>query len=185
MEAKQALEDLQTIRQVMERTRNAIATSGAGYIMIVWGVIWLIGFTGSQFLHDELQGKIWLIAVPLGIVASIVLGHRSGKQVRGRPEWKIGAFWLALFFYASLWGQLFPTPDNAMVGSLFIVTVVMFGYVIMGLWLSTPFAWIGIGITALALIGYYLLPAYFPLWMALCGGGTLIGSGIYILRRWR
>ena len=184
MEPKQALEDLQAIRQVMERTRWAIATSGAGYIMIVWGAIWFIGFLGSQFLEKDLQGKIWAVLVPLGIVASIVLGRLLGKQVKGRPEWKIWAFWLALFSYAGLWGQIFPKPADEMVGFLFIVTVVMFGYVIMGLWIATAFAWIGIAITALALAGYYLLPGYFPLWMALCGGGTLIGSGLYI-QRWR
>ena len=185
MESEQALEDLQAIRRVMDQTRWAVATSGAGYIMMLWGFVWLVGYSGTQFLEDTLQGTIWMVLVLVGAVGSAVLGSWKGKQVRGRPEWKFWVLWIALFVYATIWARIFPKPDDDMVNLLFITTVVMFGYVIMGLLLSATFAWVGIAITALALIGYYLIPAYFPLWMAVCGGGTLIGSGIYIARRWR
>jgi hypothetical protein len=37
----------------------------------------------------------------------------------------------------------------------------------------------------MSLIGYYLLQPYYSLWMAFLGGGTLMVSGVYILRRWK
>ena len=34
------------------------------------------------------------------------------------------------------------------------------------------------------LVGYFLVPAWFYLWMALLGGGVMIVLGLYIRRRW-
>jgi hypothetical protein len=39
-------------------------------------------------------------------------------------------------------------------------------------------------ITALALVGYFLLPGIFNLWMAILGGGGMIVLGLYIRSRW-
>ena len=44
--------------------------------------------------------------------------------------------------------------------------------------------WPSIVITALALIGYFLLPGIFYLWMAILGGGGMIALGLYIRSRW-
>ncbi len=185
MEHDNALNDLRVIRQVMEQTRRSIAIGGGGYFMIIWGVVWLVGFLGSQFLTGPAQGWLWLAADALGVIATLVVGYRLGNRMRVRPGWRLGVFWLALIVYGFLWGWLLQPPDG-MRGALFIVTVAMFGYVVMGIWLSSRvIAWVGIGVTVLALAGYFLLPAYFAAWMALLGGGTLIGSGIYISRRWR
>jgi len=176
---------LHIIRQVMEQTRRSIAAAGAGYIMIVWGVVWLLGFCGSQFISGPTVGWVWLALDSLGAIATLVVGYRLGTRMRVRPGWRMGMFWLALFGYAFLWGWLLQ-PMGGAKGSLYIATVAMFGYVVMGLWLgSRSIAWLGVGVTLLALAGYFLIPAYFFLWMALLGGGALIGSGVYISRRWR
>jgi hypothetical protein len=44
--------------------------------------------------------------------------------------------------------------------------------------------WLGSAVTLFILIGYYVLPTYFYAWTALFVGGTLLGTGFYILR-WR
>lgn len=185
MEHNDALEDLRVIRQVMEQTRRSIAMGGGGYFMIIWGVVWLLGFLNSQFLTGPMEGWIWLALDTLGIIATLAVGFRLGTRMRVRPGWRLGVFWLALLIYGGLWVWILRPPD-AMRGALFIVTVAMFGYVVMGLWLASGLiAWVGVGVTGLVVAGYCLIPAYFAAWMALLGGGTLIGSGMYILRRWR
>ena len=46
-EAEEALAAIQTM---VQNTRRAISSSGSYIFLIVWGVIWLLGFLGSQFL---------------------------------------------------------------------------------------------------------------------------------------
>lgn len=49
-------------------------------------------------------------------------------------------------------------------------------------------AWLVLGasVAAGALLGRLLVPpGLFQLWMALCGGGGLLGAGLYVRLRWR
>jgi hypothetical protein len=39
-------------------------------------------------------------------------------------------------------------------------------------------------VAALALIGYYFIPDYYYLWIAILGGGGMILLGLYIRYRW-
>jgi hypothetical protein len=63
--------------------------------------------------------------------------------------------------------------------------VPMFAFVLFGLWIGRFLVWIGLVVTALILLGYYFLPGYFYLWMAMTGGGTLLLSGIFIRKFWK
>jgi hypothetical protein len=67
---------------------------------------------------------------------------------------------------------------------MFIILFVMVGWLAMGLLLSFTSIWPGVIITALALVGYFLLPGIFNLWMAILGGGGMIALGLYIRSRW-
>jgi len=187
MEPNDALEDLRVIRQVMEQTRRSIAVRGGGYFLIIWGVVWLLGFLNSQFLEGPLVGRIWLALDAVGVIATFTIGYYLGTRARVRTQsaWRWWAFWPALWAYGFFWLWLLR-PADSMQAAFFLVTLNLFGFVTMGLWLmSGSLIRIGIGVTILASAGYFLIPAYFFLWMALLGGGTLIGSGVYISRRWR
>ena len=62
----------------------------------------------------------------------------------------------------------------------------MFAYVILGLWLEARFLiWLGLAVTGLTAVGYFLLPSYFYLWMAPMGGGALFVTGWYVNRFWK
>ena len=74
------------------------------------------------------------------------------------------------------------SPDRLV---LFITVAISFGYVFVGLWLSPVLLWSGLALTALAILGWLLMPAYLGYWMAFLGGGGLIGLGIYILSAWK
>ncbi|MEE9512667.1 MAG: hypothetical protein V3V46_01200 [Anaerolineales bacterium] len=180
MDRNEANESLDVVRQATELTRQAVARAGTGYMLIIWGIVWLVGFLGSQFL-GEAQGYLWLVLDVFAIGGMTVVILKSRRRVRSTHGKKIGIFWLALFVYGALIFWI-AAPIRGNQYLLFITILVSFGYVVMGLWFSPPLLYIGLSITALAMVGWQLIPAYLGAWLALVGGGGLIASGIYIIR---
>jgi hypothetical protein len=183
----EAEEALVAIQVMMKKTRRAISSSGAYGFLIVWGVVWLLGFMGSQFLPQLFAGYSWMGLDLLGGILSAMIGIRMNRGVRSSSSTvsgrRIAWFWLLLFIYcfaaiAVAW------PSGGKQASMFIILFVMLGWLAMGLLLSFASIWPGLAITALALIGYFLLPDIFYLWMAILGGGGMIALGLYIRSRW-
>jgi hypothetical protein len=183
----EAEEALDAIRTMVQKTRRAISSSGAYMFLIVWGVVWLLGFLGSQFLSAENGGYAWMALDIVGGILSAVLGIRMGRGVRSSAPItngkRIALFWLLLFLYCfAAVAVSWPAGGKQM--SMYIILFVMIGWLAMGLLLSFASIWPGLIITALALIGYFLLPDIFYVWMAVLGGGGMIGFGLYIRSRW-
>lgn len=184
MEANEAQLALDQIRMATEQTRRAIARSGTGWIFVIWGCVWFAGYLGSQLLGDARSGLLWLVLDTLGGVGTAIVGIRTGRRVRVGYGWRVAGLWLALMTYVGLLVWIaWPMPPDRLV--VFITVAISFGYVFVGLWLSTVLLWAGVGLTALALLGWLLVPAYLGYWIAFLGGGGLIGLGVYILRAWK
>jgi hypothetical protein len=145
----------------------------------------MIGYLGTQFLQSAQIGVVWAVVNCSAVAASIFIGCRYAEKVRGSSDSKLFSVWWALVGYGILWFWLLqPQTSNAI--GLFLASIAMLGYVVMGLWLSSRFlVGLGILITVQAVVGYILLPGYFSLWMANTGGGGLIAGGVYALRNWR
>ncbi len=187
---EEAQEALAAIQQTTVKTRRGLAYYA--YQQILWGLLWLVGFLVSQFVQPAMLNWIW-IAVPIvGAIGSAIVGISQGRRMRATPDSRlafissrVGMFFPILYVFGVMWFVIFQ-PLNALQIALFWITLVMFSYVVAGAWLRTPLLiGIGVGVTVMSLLGYYLLPGYFYLWSALFAGGTLLGSGIYILLRWR
>jgi MFS family permease len=203
-EAKAALA---TVQVVQDRTYRAISW-GAIY-EVLWGAVWVIGFLISQFVishfvpttSEGVLGWVWGVLGTLGGGLSIILGIYSSRQqpmrqMSGswfdRPEFRVGLFFWALIIYSGalfalfvpllLHSQTSPLQYGEQL-SVWWVATFMFGYVVIGLWFRLrQIIGVGIVVTAIALLGYYLLPDYYWLIMALFGGGTLLGHGLLWLR---
>ena len=67
---------------------------------------------------------------------------------------------------------------------MLVILFIMLGQLAMSLLFSLSAVWWVLPVTALALIGYLLLPDIFYLWMAVLGGGGMIALGLYIRSRW-
>ncbi len=183
----EAEEALAAIQKVMQKTRHSIAKSGAYIFLIVTGSVWLVGFLATQFLTGEIVAYIWLGASILGGALATVVGIRSGPRVRG-SSMTVSArraitFWLLLILYAVAAIAIAHPTDGKQV-TMFIVLFIMIGQLSMGLLLSFSSVWWALPITALALIGYFLLPGIFYLWMGILVGGGMIILGLYIRFRW-
>jgi len=183
----EAEEALQAIQSMMNKTKKAISNSGAYNFLIVWGAVWLVGFLANHFFDAKTIGYTWMVLDILGGAISVILGIRMSRYVRspsGRASGKrIAWFWLILFLYCfSMICVVSPVDGNQM--AMIIILFVMIGWIAMGLLLSVASVWWGLGITALSLIGYYVLPEFFSLWMAFLGGGGMIFLGFYIRKKW-
>jgi hypothetical protein len=198
-----ARNSLAQIEDTLTRTRNAIGQGASGGILIAWGVIWALGFSADQFA-PKLAQSFWPFLIVGGALASWICGARSRPRIQSSVGARIGFFWLALFAYAVLWFFLLHSESrpgqpglhfDALIGQddaavqqqlgAFFATVPMFAYVVGGLWLGRFFIWLGVGVTVLTVAGYFFMPAWFNLWMAATGGGSLIVAGAYIRRFWR
>ncbi len=183
----EAEEALAAIQAMMKKTRRAISSSGAYLFLIVWGVIWLLGFLGSQFLPQEIGGYAWMILDSLGGILSAVIGIRLNRGVRSFSSTtsgkRIGIFWMLLFLYCVA-AVAIAWPASGMQLSMIIILFVMVGWMAMGLLLSFTSIKGGLALTILALVGYFLFPGIFHLWMAVLGGGGMIALGLYIRWRW-
>ncbi len=183
-EARQALE---LVEETTRQLRRSLAHGGMPYFLLIWGIVWTLGFGATHFLGAEspYTGLVWAVLDVLGVAASFAVGTSLGRKIRSSQGRRLGLYWLAWLFYGSLL-IYFARPQSGDQLSLLIALLAMMGYVTSGLLYSSRFlTGLGLIVTGLIVAGYLALPALFNLWMALLGGGSLIVAGLYILRAWR
>lgn len=190
---KKAKDALQDVEAVAKNIRGRLAHGIAGPILALWGAIWIVCFALVYFA-PKISGWGWIIGDAMGIAGSIYISlcHRNATAVRSetskRLGWRLFWFWLFLFVYAAIWLAVLR-PWNAQQFGVFLVTVVMFAYVVMGLWLEMPFLmWLGLAVTALAAAGYmlsFVAGGYLDLWLGVTCGSALLVAGLYLMLRWK
>jgi len=156
--------------------------------MFVVGVIWTLSFAASQFLPDN---PLWSLSETflVGIAFAIYWGQRRRSVIRVAPQSRLAflhtqlaVFYGTLYLFFMLWQV--ALLDTAMQSTLLWITVVMFAAIITGVWLKEPILIVcGVAVTALSTLGYWLLPQYFWLWVAVFAGLPLIAVSVYLWRR--
>lgn len=178
-----------TLDNIRQTTTKAHGISHFwAYYMLLWGIVWMAGFLASQW-QPQFIGWIWGIVIVVGMVGSAILGITQGGRMRSAPGSRtaligtqLGIFNGVLYGFAILWLIIFPlTPHQV---AMLWVTIVMFSTIIAGAWLRIPLSiGLGVGITAVSVLGYYLLPSYFYLWEAVFAGLPLVAVSVYYLRQ--
>jgi len=200
---KEAQDSLEQIRATFGHTKKKIAAGSTAPILILWGAIWFVAYLGTYVAYllefkvyclrltssfsigIHVTGLCWMVLVLIGMAASWVLGVKRAP-VKSPHNKRWGFCWLILFVYAGVWlSLLWPWNDYQM--SAFLASVPMFAYVVMGLWADRVLLWLGIVVTLLIIVGFFLFhfQPVFWLWMAILGGGALAGTGLYIRKAWR
>jgi hypothetical protein len=187
LSATEAEETLAAVQNIMQKTRHSIASGSAYISLIITGIVWLIGFTATQFLTAPLIVWIWLVTSIIGSAIATFIGIRTGKRVRIASSAVTGkrilTFWvLLILFAAAIIAVAHPTEGKQI--TLLIILIAMIGQMGMGLLLSFSATWWTVPVAAVALIGYFLVPDWFYLWMGVLVGGTMIFLGLYIRLRW-
>jgi len=175
----EAAATLKNIRHTQGRSAEAYGYQAAAPFLILWGVIWFLGY-GATDLYPHTANWAWGTLIVIGFLASAYLGRRGSTRADGaRHGLKIMASWLALLaFIAAAFSVLRPTRDEQ-VGA-FIPLLIAFAYSILGIWGGMRFLIAGVAVAVLTLGGFFLLEAHFSLWMAAVGGGTLVATGLWL-----
>jgi len=174
----EATEALRTISKTERASSTAFRYARAAPHLILWGAIWFVGYGVSYLAPD--RSTIWLPLVIVGSVASGWLGVRA-KAAEHRPDWRQSAG-VAAAILVSLCAlfAILPPLGGMRTGALFAI-LIGFGYTLVGIRdRALRLLVTGIALTALTLIGFFWLSSYFPLWMALVGGGGLALGGFWL-----
>lgn len=199
---EEAQKSLRQIQTVLKQSRRKFAASATGPILIMWGLIWILGYLITYAydieilkpsiwsfyrvtIHDAELFFVWTFLTLGGFVATWLI-CKLKEPVKSPHDKRFFFFWLFLFVYADIWLALL-WPWNLYQMSAFVATLVMFAYVVMGLWFDKFLLWLGLAVTGLIVLGFFLFPSQpaFWLWLATAGGGTLAGTGLYIKICWR
>jgi hypothetical protein len=148
--------------------------------LILWGVIWALGYGANYFFPSQVL--IWPALILIGIGGSSWLGWRAGRSNASPADWRYAATALAVFLFVAAVFAVLPPRTEAQVSAFFPIFVA-FSYAVMGIWTGgLRLVVTAASIAALTLGGFFWLPHLFTLWMAVVGGGALILGGIWFQR---
>jgi hypothetical protein len=194
---KEAQETLAAVEQMKNQIRKSIASSESSLILMIWGIIWAVAYIATHFCvvykYQERIGLIWSVLCSVGALITFILcwqQYRTGRPTRTpaaqKEGWRMFWFWLLLFGFMGVWMAILP-PQNGIRFNAFMVTVIMFAYIVMGLWSYEMYLfWLGLVVTGSTLIGVFVIPhEYYNLWMTPMAAGPMFGVGFYMLIRWR
>jgi hypothetical protein len=181
IDAKEAASALSDIASIAHRVRQSTTYNLASLMLILWGVLVFAGNVAT-YLWPQQGGYIWIVANALGFLGSCAIGAFESRRTKLRNfDLRAVAAFLLFFAFGILWsiGLGHFTPRQL---GVFWPTYFMMIYTIVGLWVGWAFVAIGLGITALTLIGYFFSGPWFDLWMAMVNGGGLILGGLWMRR---
>jgi hypothetical protein len=169
------------------KTSRALLRSWIVGIFVV-GVIWTVSFAASQFLPDT---PLWSLSESflVGIAFAIYWGRRRQTVIRVAPQSRLAFLYTQLAVFYGILYLFFPLWQiallrTAMESALLWITIIVFAAIITGVWLREPvLIGCGMAVTVLSTLGYWLIPQYFWLWVAVFAGLPLIGVSVYLWRR--
>lgn len=178
---------LAAIEQARATMRGIIRQHRGHQQLWLWGAMWIAMPLAVQF-QGEMAMRWFPVACLVAGIISFALGFLQSRQIRAPINFQF----LGVIGAVVAFGILFPfllhphaPRDGGKAIYAYTCLVVMQTYVVAGLWTDRYLLWVGLLITALILVGYFLLPGIFWLWMAGFGGGTLVATGFYIRHFWR
>ncbi len=184
----QAVENLKEIEKTSRRSAQALGYANASPGFILWGVIWMAGYAGSDIILRDVADKhwinwLWFSLTVIGVTGSHLIGRGQHQGRNDQAARGVGLRWGASF--AVLWVFTVATflvlqPATPMATGAFVPLLVAAVYAIFGVWKGLRFLYAGIAVAALTLGGYFFLPEHFLLWMAVVGGGSLVLVGLWL-----
>jgi len=182
----QASDSLKEIERTGRRSAQALQYANASPGFILWGVIWMIGYAGSDLLPPYLGWRsvnwLWFGLTIIGVSLGFAIGRRQRRaalMTGPSASLRWGATFLALWaFVMATFAVL--RPVNPIATGAFIPLVIATIYAVFGIWGGLRFLYAGIAVATLTLAGYFWLPQHFLLWMAVVGGGALVLAGLWL-----
>jgi hypothetical protein len=180
IDSQQAASALSDIDTIVRRVRQSRIYNVASLIIIMWGALTFAGYLAT-YLSPRSGYYFWTAVYLTGIAGSFVVSRfdQARKGVRIFDVRILAAFVLFIAFgiFCCWLGHFMPRQLGTFWPLYFMLV-----YTIAGLWIGYAFVAIGLGITALTLIGYFFVGDAFDLWMAVVNGGGLMLGGLWMRR---
>ena len=177
-EAASALTD---IERTAGRSRELKGYQIAGPILMVWGVVWVLGYAAMGLLPAERWGMVWMPLDTVGVAATILLSRRPRTAGKAGAGWRISVGVLAIMaFFVATYAVFRPTSVEPAIVYPGLVTGLV--YTGVGVAYMPRFLWIGVGVFVASLVGYFLFQPWLAFWMAVVGGGGLLLGGLWLRR---
>ena len=179
--AKEAASALSDIDSIVHRVRQSQIYQLASLMLILWGALVFAGNIAS-LLWPRAAGYVWIAVNVTGVAGSLAVGAFTSRRLSLPSfDFRMAAAFLLFFAFGILWSVVLGHFTPRQLG-VFWPTYFMMIYTIAGLWVGAAFVAIGLGITALTMIGYFFSGDLFDLWMAVVNGGGLILGGVWMRR---
>jgi hypothetical protein len=182
IDPKEAAEALNDIAQIVQRVRRSRTYDIASQMMILWGVLVFAGNIAT-FVSPRYVPYIWIGVNTLGALGSIAVSVFRFPGAGGPGfDARMAVAFLLFFAFGLLCSTVLGHFGPREMGAFWPIYFMLF-YCMAGLWFGQAFIAIGLGITALTLIGYFFVTAAaFLLWMAAVNGGGLVLGGLWMRR---
>ena len=175
---------LRDVEGTEKRVREFLVYSHTGDQLILWGVLWAIGYAGTHLLAShapQLIVVLWFGVIAIGALASVAIVARS-RRSRAEPKPPLdirpGIAVFATLFFIWFWiylGHLGWREQVAFAPTLFGTV-----FFVAGLWAGRLLSICGTAVVAVTLAGYVWSGDWFDIWMAVVGSGALIGAGLWL-----
>jgi hypothetical protein len=151
-------------------------------MMILWGVLVFAGNIAT-FVSPRYGPFIWIGVNTLGALGSIAVSVFRFPGAGGPGfDARMAVAFLLFFAFGLLCSTVLGHFGPREMGAFWPIYFMLF-YCMAGWWFGQAFIAIGLGITALTLIGYFFVTAAaFLLWMAAVNGGGLVLGGLWMRR---
>jgi uncharacterized membrane protein len=178
LSSEQASQVLREVAAVSHRSGQLYRYQRFAPMLVLWGVIWLIGFSMTNFFPAR-ASWLWIALDVIGVAGCIYLGGKGKQDASNSGAWRWLASIATIFAFYIVILNIFQ-PFSGQQSAVLITLLVALFYVLGGIWIGARLTITGIAMAALTLVGYYLFPAYFFLWMAVVGGGALMLAGLWL-----
>ena len=182
IDPKEAAQALSDIEQMVGRVRQSRTYDIASLIMMLWGALICAGNIAT-FCAPRYGAYIWIGINATGAVGTIATSvFWFPKTSNPGFDLRMAIVFLMFFAFGLLCSNVFGHFGPRELGAFWPIYFMLF-YCIAGLWFGHAFVAIGLGITALTLIGYFFVTGdAFLLWMAAVNGGGLVLGGLWMRR---
>ena len=180
IDSQQASEALAEINEISRRVRQSRIYQLASLLMMMWGALVIAGNVAS-FIWPRQAGYIWIAVNAAGVAGSFAVSaftySRTGVRTFDRRMLIAFLLFFAFGFVTCALGHFGPREIGTFWAIYFMLV-----YTVAGLWVGIAFVVIGLSISALTLIGYFLVGPWFEPWMAVVNGGGLVLGGLWMRR---
>lgn len=178
LSSQEAAESLSQAEQAGRRSKQAYFYHRSSPHLIMWGIIWVIGYGGTGLIH-EYANPLWAALVIIGCIGGVILVRcrKPDGSTSGPYAWRFAALWaIILFFVFATYAILQPHSGRQLAAYPALITGVV--YMALGLWTGLRYVISGIVVVTLTLVGFFYIEPIF-LWFALVGGSAMILTGLW------